>query len=44
MAGWQGLPPIFMIDMVKFGHVTLSCKEPIAKLQLVTSMWKYVDV
>ena len=23
------LPPIFMIYMVRFGHVTLSCKEPI---------------
>ena len=25
------LTPIFMTDRVRFGHVTLSCKEPIAK-------------
>ena len=35
------LPPIFMIDMVRFGHVTVSCKEPIPHL-LFTSNWAAV--
>ena len=26
------LSSIFMIDTVRFGHMTLSCKEPIAKI------------
>ena len=35
------LPPIFVIDMVRFGHVTLSCKGPIGIVQVVFPLFSF---